>query len=85
MKLRERWKNLHEGMAAPSERMPKVWGYLPTRGVNNISGGTLEQDAKKKTGKTMQELTDEKRKRTRQEGRKWRGRKHQNPHKSDPA
>lgn len=31
-------------------------------GVNNISGGTLEEDAKKKTGKTMQELTDEKRK-----------------------
>ncbi len=30
-------------------------------GVNNISGGTLD-DAKKKTGKTMQELTDEKRK-----------------------
>jgi hypothetical protein len=27
-------------------------------GVNNISGGPLE-DAKKKTGKTMQELTDE--------------------------
>lgn len=31
-------------------------------GVNNISGGTLDEDAKKKTGKTMQELTDEKRK-----------------------
>lgn len=31
-------------------------------GVNNISGGTLEKDVKKKTGKTMQELTDEKRK-----------------------
>lgn len=29
---------------------------------NNILGGTLDQDAKKKTGKTMQELTDEKRK-----------------------
>lgn len=31
-------------------------------GVTNISGGTLDGDAKKKTGKTMQELTDEKRK-----------------------
>lgn len=29
---------------------------------NKISGGTLDQDAKKKTGKTMQELTEEKRK-----------------------
>jgi hypothetical protein len=31
-------------------------------GVNNISGGSLDQDAKKKTGKTMEELTNEKRK-----------------------
>ena len=31
-------------------------------GVGSISGGALDGDAKKKTGKTMQELTDEKRK-----------------------
>ncbi|ABA04299.1 hypothetical protein Nwi_1037 [Nitrobacter winogradskyi Nb-255] len=31
-------------------------------GVNNISGGSLDEEAKKKTGKTMEELTDEKRK-----------------------
>lgn len=31
-------------------------------GVNNISGGSLDQDAKKKTDKTMEELTNEKRK-----------------------
>ena len=53
--------------------MPKVWvisqreerkeeRYVRCYRINNISGGTLDKDAKKKTGKTMQELTDEKRK-----------------------
>jgi hypothetical protein len=31
-------------------------------GVGSISGGTLDADAKKKTGKTMKQLTEEKRK-----------------------
>jgi hypothetical protein len=31
-------------------------------GVGSISGGTLDADAKKKTGKTMEQLTEEKRK-----------------------
>ena len=31
-------------------------------GVGSIWGGTLDADAKKKTGKTMKQLTEEKRK-----------------------
>jgi hypothetical protein len=31
-------------------------------GVGNISGGNLDAEAKKKTGKTMEQLTEEKRK-----------------------
>ncbi|WP_439925448.1 hypothetical protein [Nitrobacter sp. JJSN] len=31
-------------------------------GVNNVSGGGLDAEAKKKTGKTMEQLTEEKRK-----------------------
>lgn len=31
-------------------------------GVNNVSGAELDAEAKKKTGKTMEQLTEEKRK-----------------------
>ncbi|WP_244374987.1 hypothetical protein [Nitrobacter winogradskyi] len=65
---------MKKGAAARSERMPKARVISPhdegkgeaimsdATGVNNISGGSLDEEAKKKTGKTMEELTDEKRK-----------------------
>jgi hypothetical protein len=40
-------------------------------GVNNVSGADLDAEAKKKTGKTMEQLTEEKRKEVREYEKNW--------------
>jgi hypothetical protein len=40
-------------------------------GVNNVSGAELDAEAKKKTGKTMEQLTEEKRKEVREYEKNW--------------
>jgi hypothetical protein len=40
-------------------------------GVNNVSGAALDAEAKKKTGKTMEQLTEEKRKEVREYEKNW--------------
>jgi hypothetical protein len=40
-------------------------------GVNNVSGAELDAKAMEKTGKTMEQLTEEKRKEVRQYEKDW--------------
>jgi hypothetical protein len=62
-------------------------GYLPARTAPASTIFRVERLSRTRRKDRQDDARADRREteKTRQEGRKWRGRKHQNPHKSDPA